>query len=188
MTKIRLHYLWTQEDLTDTGNLSKEGPSYLKLSQREVPRPRIISRIMPQRQIPEPIDPAVRDALNALIHDIAVKSKGTLEIKPSHTEGLSTDGLYADPKLPMLNSLANDKILKTEIAHVHPVDNSLHVWLSEADARTVVENGWGQRFPLKFVHPGWVMVYAPVSIDEVSVVEDIIKAGVSWVTGTHYSA
>ena len=188
MTKIRLHYIWTQEDLTDTGNLTKEGPSYLRLAPRQAPRPKIMSRIMPQRQIPESIDPSVRDAVHALIHDIAAKSEGKLEIKLSHTEGLSTDGLYADPKLPSLNPLANDKILKTEIAHVHPVDNSLHVWLSEADARLVVENGWGQRFPLKCVHPGWVMVYAPQNSDEVAVVEDIIKAGVSWVTGNSVSA
>src|ERR1700759_1709908 len=109
MTKIRLHYIWTQEDLTDTGNLTKEGPSYLRLAPRQAPRPKIMSRIMPQRQIPESIDPSVRDAVHALIHDIAAKSEGKLEIKLSHTEGLSTDGLYADPKLPSLNPLANDK-------------------------------------------------------------------------------
>src|ERR1700753_1314923 len=106
MTKIRLHYLWTQEDLTTTGNLNENGPKFLKLSLRKVPRPQIMSRIMPQRQIPEPIDPAVKDALNRLIPNIAAKSDGKLEIKPSHTEGMSTDGLYADPKLASTNPIA----------------------------------------------------------------------------------
>jgi hypothetical protein len=32
------------------------------------------------------------------------------------------------------------------------------------------------------------MVYAPRNMDEVAVVDDIIKAGVSWVTGNPVSA
>jgi len=104
--------------------------------------------------------------------------------KLSHTEGKSTDGLYALEGLPTLNVEAKeDKMLQREIAHAHPADNSLHVRLSGPDARKVMEAGWGQRFPLQFVRSGWTMVYAPRSAEELEVVERIVKAGVAWVTG-----
>jgi len=106
-----------------------------------------------------------------------------LEIKLSHTEGKSTDGLYARSDVSTLNPIADDKVLQREIAHVHPADNSLHVWLSDPDARTVIESGWGQRFPLTFVKGGWTMVYAPRNEQELEVVERIVKAGVGWVCG-----
>jgi hypothetical protein len=69
---------------------------------------------------------------------------------------------------------------------VHPAENSLHVWLSGPDARLVVEKGWGERFPLSAMgmcHPSWVMVYAPRDAEEVKTVEEIVKAGVGYLTG-----
>ncbi len=80
-------------------------------------------------------------------------------------------------------SPGKDPILDHEIAHAHPADDSLHVWLSDPDARTVIEAGWGQRFPLTFVKSGWMMVYAPRNLDEVEMVEEIVRAGIAWITG-----
>lgn len=114
---------------------------------------------------------------------IAGEHPELLEVKPSHTEGKSTDGLYCKEGVSTRNTLAKDRILGNEIAHAHPTENSLHVWLSEVDARKVMEAGWGMRFPLPFVAKGWSMVYAPRNEEELETVERIVRAGVGWVTG-----
>jgi hypothetical protein len=185
MTKIRIAHNLSSNNLLDPTPLSKTGPSYLHapLPPRAGARPKIMHRTMPQRQHPEPIEPATRTTLQSLMRTIAAAHADLLEIKPSHTEGRSTDGLYARKELDTLNPLARDRILDHEIAHAHPADNSLHVWLSDVDARKVIESGWGQRFPLTFVKGGWTMVYAPRNQAELEVVERIVKAGVAWITG-----
>ncbi len=186
MTKFRLNHLLRGPNLLDPSPLPTTGPSYLgpSLPARAGPRARIMPRIMPQRQIPEPISPETRVRLQGLVKRLAEEHPGLLESKPSHTEGRSTDGLYALAGVATLNAEAReDRLLDREIAHAHPADNSLHVWLSGPDARKVIEAGWGQRFPLQFVRSGWTMVYAPRDKEEMDVVERIVKAGVAWVTG-----
>jgi hypothetical protein len=85
----------------------------------------------------------------------------------------------------MLNPIAHKPFytLYKEIAHLHPQDRSLHVWLSDADAKAVVEKGWGERFAVKFAPSGYVMVYAPRNEDEVNIVRKIVKAGAIWFAG-----
>ncbi|KAK0649152.1 hypothetical protein B0T16DRAFT_456590 [Cercophora newfieldiana] len=186
MTKFRIGHLLAGPDLLDPSPHPTTGPSYLRapLPPRAGGRARIMPRIMPQRQVPEPIDPATRTRLLGLVRRLAAEHPGVLETKLSHTEGRSTDGLYALEGVPTLNAEAReDKLLAREIAHAHPADNSLHVWLSGPDARKVIEAGWGQRFPLPFVRSGWTMVYAPRNDLELEVVERIVKAGVAWVAG-----
>lgn len=117
------------------------------------------------------------------MRNIAAEHPELLEVKPSHTEGKSSDGLYCKEGVTTRNPAAKDKILGNEIAHAHPSENSLHVWLSEADARKVIEAGWGMRFPLPFIQPGWSMVYAPRDEEELETVKKIVRAGVAWVTG-----
>jgi hypothetical protein len=160
MTKIRISHTLSSNDLLDPSPLSKDGPSYLTspIPTRTGPRPKIVSRTMPQRQYPESIDPQTRVKLQGMMKDLASAHQEILETKPSHTEGKSTDGLYAKKDIATLNPIAKDRILDHEIAHAHPAENSLHVWLSDADARAVIEAGWGLRFPLTFVKSGWTMV------------------------------
>jgi len=186
MSKFRLGHLLAGPDLLDPSPHSTTGPSYLRapLPPRAGGRARIMPRIMPQRQVPEPIDPETRDRLLGLVNRLAATYPALMESQPSHTEGRSTDGLYALPGIPTLNAEAReDKLLAREIAHAHPADNSLHVWLSGPDARKVIAAGWGQRSPLPFVRSGWTMVYAPRNDEEMDVVERIVKAGVAWITG-----
>jgi hypothetical protein len=185
MTKIRINHALSSNNLLDPTPLSNDGPSYLAstLPKRARPRPKIMARTMPQRQVPEPIDSDTKARLHTFMRDIASAHPDILEVKPSHTEGKSTDGLYARPNTSALNPVARDKLLNHEIAHVHPAENSLHVWLSEPDARVVIEAGWGQRFPLTFVNKGWTMVYAPMNMNELEIVEKIVKAGIAWITG-----
>jgi hypothetical protein len=65
--------------------------------------------------------------------------------------------------------------------------------LHPADARVVLEAGWGERHPLarggwfeKFVPEGFVMVYAPRREEEVDVLVRIVEAG-AWYVDLGYS-
>jgi hypothetical protein len=82
-----------------------------------------------------------------------------------------------------LNRLALDERLEGEIAHTHLEDSSLHVFMSDRDARKVIEANWGQRFPPLNFPSGWIMVYAPMNNTEVDIVEQIVRAAATWITG-----
>jgi hypothetical protein len=75
-----------------------------------------------------------------------------------------------------------------EVCHAHPSDGSLHMTLHPADAKLVLERGWGERHPLarggwleRFVPSGFVLVYAPRTLDEVDIIERMIKAAIWWI-------
>ncbi|KAK6204164.1 hypothetical protein LQW54_008398 [Pestalotiopsis sp. IQ-011] len=186
MTKLRVKALLANDDLLDTSVYRRSsGPKYLtSLPKRGSPRPRLMPRILPQRQVPDRVlSTASRARLHDMVNALAAERPDVLEVRPSHTEGKTTDGLYARAGRPELNPIARDKILDHEIGHAHPSDDSLHVWISDRDAIEVVEKGWGQRFCLPFVEKGWVMVYAPRNMDEVEVVESILRAAAQYITG-----
>ncbi|KAI9659522.1 MAG: hypothetical protein M1821_001781 [Bathelium mastoideum] len=188
ITKFRIRRALSGDDLKDASRLSPKGQSYIdhNLPQRQGSPPKIISRTLPQRQYPASLDPAIYKRLHDLPHKYAEKHPDLLILDKSITEGRSTDAIYAKPGLPSRSSGAKDKILGDEIAHVHPAENSLHVWLTEADAKKVVEVGWGERFPLSslgMVHNGWTFLYAPRSMKDVDVIEEVVKAGIGNLTG-----
>jgi hypothetical protein len=189
MTKLRWKAFRSGHDLRDASVLTgAAGPQFLPedLPTRAGPRPKILSRTMPQRQQPEPLDSVLQERLQKLASTICSMHSDILTLAPSKTEGFSADAIYAHPALPGRHPSAKDRILGDEIAHVHPAENSLHVWLSGPDAKMVVEKGWGERFPLSAMgmcHQSWVMVYAPRDERELEVVEQIVKAGIGYLTG-----
>lgn len=77
-----------------------------------------------------------------------------------------------------------------EVCHAHPIDGSLHMTLHPADAKVVLEAGWGERHPLarggwfeRFVPRGFVLIYSPSSEADLQVVSQIIKAAIWHVGG-----
>jgi len=75
-----------------------------------------------------------------------------------------------------------------EVCHAHPSDGSLHMTLHPADAKLVLESGWGERHPLarggwfeRFVPGGFIMVYAPRTSEEVATILRIVEAAVWWI-------
>lgn len=192
MTKLRVNrfLLFGKDSLADASHLSSAGPSYLdadKVPVRQGERPPTVARTMPQRQVPyktHDVAPLVADRVRDMMATLAAQHPDILDLLPSKTEGGSTDAIYAKTTLATLNpETQTNKMIGTEIAHAHPSEGSLHVWLSEADARLVVEQAWGLRFPLSFVPKGWVLVYAPRTMGEVEVVEHIVRAGIAWISG-----
>ena len=144
---------------------------------------------MPQRQHPlksSDVEAGIAERVANLAKTFTEKYPEFLYLAPAKTEGGAADGIYAKQDVSTLNPAVKDpknKILAGEVGHAHPADGSLHVWLSEGDAYRVVQGRWGERFPLNFVDKGWVMVYAPTTMWEVERVEEIVRAGVGWVTG-----
>ena len=190
ITKFRILRAFSGDSLTDVSKLPSNGSSYLSrsLPRRQGTPPKIISRTLPQRQYPAKLDSDVYRRLHALPAKYAEKYPDLLTISPSVTEGRSTDAIYARPEK---RQGTKDKILGNEIAHVHPAENSLHVWLTQTDTRKVVEAGWGLRFPLAslgMVDEGWTFVFAPRSLDEVDVAEEIVRAGIFHLTGQKVTA
>ncbi|ETN36487.1 uncharacterized protein HMPREF1541_08765 [Cyphellophora europaea CBS 101466] len=194
MTKIRFNRLLASDDLRDPSPLdASAGPRYLPADfdqkRRVGPRPRIMARTMPQRQVPykkSDFDDGVEARVQSMCATLALKYEKLVYLAPAKTEGGAADGIYSREELETLNPAVKhpkNKILAGEVGHAHPADGSLHVWLSEGDARRVVEGGWGERFPLAFVDKGWVMVYAPKTMTEADVVEEILKSGIGWVCG-----
>lgn len=83
-----------------------------------------------------------------------------------------------------------------EFAHIHETgDHSLHVVLSPADAKKVIEAGWGQRHALAGWRPlggrlekvinipeTYLLIYTPRTADEVEVVLEIVRAAIRHVS------
>jgi hypothetical protein len=66
---------------------------------------------------------------------------------------------------------------------MHQTDGSLHCILSAADAKLLVQKGWGERHGLngKFGFPrGYLMVYAPRNESELKVVRAVINAAARY--------
>lgn len=72
-----------------------------------------------------------------------------------------------------------------EFAHVHP-DGSLHASLRPETARAAVEAGWATPHPWSNQRAGWegfVMIYTPVTADELDVVFQLVQSSYAYVTG-----
>lgn len=187
ITRFRFLRLLSNDDLRDASTLPTNGLSYIdgQLRQRDRAPPRILRRTLPQRQYPEPLDRAVYERLQGLPAKYATIYPEFLILAKSITEGGSTDAIFAKP-VHDITARPHDKALGDEIAHVHPEENSLHVWLTPTDARKVIEAGWGERFPLSslsMVDKGWTFLYAPQSMKDVDVIEEIIKAAINCLSG-----
>lgn len=188
ITKYRILRAFSGDDLKDASRLPSAGQSHMRiiLQQREPPVPLMMSRTLPQRQVPAQLDQKLCERLHSIPREQCMLHSEFLELDKSLTEGRTTDAIYARSERPGRQKSDKDPVLGDEIAHVHPQDNSLHVWLSLADTKKVVDAGWGQRFPLaslRMVHEGWTFIYAPRSSQEVDVIEEIVKAGIRHLTG-----
>jgi hypothetical protein len=139
---------------------------------------------MPQRQIPEKITLAASLILHNLMQEFASAAPCSpyIETRPSKTEGGTGTAIYVKPDVETINPVAH-KIFY-EVAHVHPAENSLHVYVSPQDAKLVMRRGWGQRFPVNWLAPpSWIMVYAPRNEEEVEIVREIVRAAVCFSVG-----
>jgi hypothetical protein len=176
-------------DLSNGARISAaESPQYLgQLPGREGVRPAVTHWFLPQRQAPHEAPPSMHERTQSLCRRYADAYPDLLRVDPSETEGRSTDAIYAKrADMPGRNPAARHWALGDEIAHGHTAEGSLHVWCSDADAKQIVEKGWGLLFPLapmRLVPAGWVFVYAPRNDEELEIVDQIFRAGIANLTG-----
>ncbi|EOD44309.1 hypothetical protein UCRNP2_8978 [Neofusicoccum parvum UCRNP2] len=160
-------------DLRQNGYLASLPP-------RTGPRPDVVG-IAPHRQTTQRSPAWIFEALAARLRDMARDPRNALVEGTSCFEKHGT-GLFS------LSPLT--RTCRGEVCHVHGSDGSLHMTLYPADAKLVIEKGWGERHPIarggffsRFVPKHFVMVYAPRDEEEVEVVARIVGAAVWWVSG-----
>ncbi|RGP78805.1 hypothetical protein FLONG3_3003 [Fusarium longipes] len=130
-----------------------------------------------------------------LFHNAARQHPSILEIKKSlyerHHDALfvAHDLIESQPEsLPKTAVIA-----RGELGHAHP-DLSVHLYLSPADARVVIEKGWAERHRLSVPESSWVknkyaiastyvMFYGPRNEKEMEVLRVILESSIRFMTG-----
>ncbi|ORY09107.1 hypothetical protein BCR34DRAFT_384168 [Clohesyomyces aquaticus] len=141
----------------------------------------LVRGIAPQRQQSQKSPASVYKLLVASLQSLSRDPTNALTERTSCFEKHSS-GLFA--KVPITRTCGG------EICHAHPSDGSMHLTLHPADAKIVLEAGWGERHPLakggwfrRFVPREFVLVYAPREEREVETVVKVVEAAVWWVSG-----
>jgi hypothetical protein len=150
------------------------------LPQRKGERP-VVQGIAPQRQQTQKSNENVYGKLVACFHALAEDPRNRLMERTSCFEKNSS-GLFTG--MPITRTCGG------EICHAHPSDGSMHLTMHPADAKMMLENGWGERHPLarggwcrRFVPKEFTLVYAPRDEDELDTVMKIVAASIWWVSG-----
>ncbi|TGZ82033.1 hypothetical protein EX30DRAFT_394914 [Ascodesmis nigricans] len=153
------------------------------LPPRRSPRPAVIG-IAPHRQIDQRAPKELFTCLSQRIVFLAVEHPQELRMARSTFE----------KHCPALFSNRQVNVTKAgEVCHAHGIDGSLHLTLHPQDVERVLEAGWGERHPLarggwcqRFVPSGFIMVYAPQTLEDVETVVNIVKAAVCWVRNERF--
>jgi phospholipase/carboxylesterase len=104
---------------------------------------------------------------------------------PSHVSVPGARAFHLDPE--HAGGPPEAFMVGTEFAHLHPpYDGSLHLVLSEAQARDVIARGWGELHPLAeqgVMPPTTLMVYGPRDAEELETVMAIVSASYANAAG-----
>jgi len=149
----------------------------LELPKRISPRPETTNSV-PHVQIDVKTKPELRDELLRRVSTIPhVAIRNTVISLPG------AKGFWIADEIP----LARPEVIVggREFAHVHP-DGSLHASLEPELARAAVKAGWAVPHPWADQRAGWegfVMIYSPLTAEEVDTIFQLVLASYSFVTG-----
>jgi phospholipase/carboxylesterase len=149
----------------------------INIPERTTPIPRTTNAV-PHMQIGVRPVPEISDALLRRIADIpGVEFQDTV---------LSMAGAVAFWLEPNMSLARPDAIVRgREFAHMHP-DGSLHASMPPEAAERAIEAGWAIKHPWSGKREGFddfVMIYTPLSDQELDVVVDLVKESYSYITG-----
>ena len=133
-----------------------------------------------------------------LFDGVVTHNPTLLESKLSHYEKHNA-AIYVHQSLLSANASSlpdTAKVAQGEIGHIHP-DSSFHLYFSPADARLVIERGWGERHRLARMQPwyfgrkknlfgiapSYILLYGPRDQAELSVAKTLLHASVEFMTG-----
>lgn len=145
------------------------------LPARRGTRPRIAPYPVPHRQLDQIPDREFRANIAALLESTVAERDDVLTFRRSRLEKHNQAIFLRDaPEW----AIPGDG----EIAHLHPVDGSMHVTLSPADAAACVSAGWGEWHPLAGVlhrlPDTYLLVYPPRDSYEMAIAARILHAAV----------
>jgi hypothetical protein len=117
---------------------------------------------------------------------LASKNSHIIKVAPSNAEKHS-DAMWLLDNIPRAREAFQTG---GEVAHIHETgDHSLHVVLSPADAKKVIDAGWGQRHAFAGWRPWggrlekivnipatYLLIYTPRTSEETDIVLEIVKA------------
>ena len=151
----------------------------IDLPLRQTPRPETTSGV-PHVQIGIKGDPVLSDALIRRVAEFPGVKVGATRVSLPGAIGfqLSEDLAIARPE-----AIVGGR----EFAHVHP-DGSLHASLNPEIARLAVDAGWAVAHPWADQRPGWegfVMIYTPLTEEELETVFDLVQLSYMFVTGAN---
>ena len=166
---------------TEISNDTTEISAYQPLTDRPGPRTETTSGV-PHHQIG--VEPVleVLEELRRRVYSIP-----GIEERPSVV--LSWQGLSLEENLSLVNPGA--VISGRELGHIHD-DGSLHIFLDPERASEAVASAWAIDHPFAVQgQEGWegfVMLYTPLSIEELDVTFQLIVDGYNFVTGQNLIA
>ncbi|KAK0653768.1 hypothetical protein DIS24_g5745 [Lasiodiplodia hormozganensis] len=168
------------------------------LPPRAGPRARV-GGIAPHRQLSQHPPESMRESIHNLFANAAAQNPGLLETKTSlyerHNDALFvSDQLLGNAEAVGLPHTATAS--RGEIGHPHP-DLSIHLYVSPADARVLIEKGWAERHRMSVPANSWskaipifrrigdtfLMVYGPRNEEEMVVLQTILQNSIRFMTG-----
>ncbi len=171
-------------DPLDTSTLEDDdaaSAALIGIPSRTGPRPRMAAWPIPNRQIDQAVDAATQTRLSAAFDDEAARRREQLGYRLSHFEKRNQALTLLQPAPGHADAAKSHG----EIAHMHD-DGSMHMIFSKADARLVIERGWGERHPsvgvLRALPLTYLYVYPPRNAAELAVVERLLEASITHMT------
>jgi phospholipase/carboxylesterase len=144
---------------------------------RKSPRP-VTTNSVPHVQIDVEVVPELKQALLRRVQEIP-----DVEVRETVISLPGTKGFWISDQLPLKRPEAI--VGGREFAHVHP-DGSLHAALNPVTAKAAIKAGWAVYHPWSSRRPGWegfVMIYTPLTEDELNVVFQLVMDSYNYVTG-----
>ncbi|EED14431.1 conserved hypothetical protein [Talaromyces stipitatus ATCC 10500] len=163
-----------------------------QLPRRHGERPVIGPHVVPQRQLSQMPSANIQKDFVADFYALAGKNSHIIKVARSKAERQS-DAMSLVDSVPRTQEASQTG---GEIAHIHETgDHSLHVILSPADAKQVIDAGWGQRHAFSGWRPWggifekivdipatYLLIYAPRTSDETQIILEIVKASMRYMS------
>ncbi|MGH2960200.1 MAG: hypothetical protein ACRDKE_11395, partial [Solirubrobacterales bacterium] len=147
------------------------------LPTRTTDRPPIAPYPVPHREVGEDCSAEMLDQLDEMLAAARERYADVTEVGTSKYER-HAEAIFVP------RSIERRESRNGEIAHVHHPQGSLHVHCSPADARIVIERGWGELHPLAVRGIGlprtYLLLYAPRTQADLESIEKIVDAAISW--------